>query len=100
MGGYGAYQNFAHIFAQDFAGQTSTKIANEIDFRLSRNPANVLHIKKMWAVAQLTEMAEVNGWNIADTALIVAGLADPTGEYGVVLSFRQLSNLDLTYSFS
>lgn len=85
--GYKAMQQFRQSFAEDFAAQTSTDIAKELDSHF--NPTTAKYIKGLWGERMIAEMAEANNWQIASTALAAASIVDITGVTGVVSAYAK-----------
>jgi len=84
---YQAVDEYTTAFAADFIGQTSKEINAAIDEHFK--PFTAEFIKRSWAMDQLTEMAEANAWGIAQTALTVASIVDPSGVFGVVEAYAK-----------
>eukprot|EP00798_Chlamydomonas_sp_ICE-L_P006153 gene6153-2764_t len=82
-----AMQNYRAAYAEDFAAQTSVAINNMLDTNFA--PATALFLKEAWSDIQVKEMAEANGWQIADVALSAASVVDITGIMGVVNAYAK-----------
>lgn len=84
---YTAAQNFRKAYAEDFEELTSTEINAEIDKHFVRETAN--YLKEVWGAMQLAEMAEANGWQIAESVLAAASIADISGITGLVAAYAK-----------
>ncbi len=91
---YEATNDFTDAFADDFANQTSPAINRAIDNRF--HPKIARFFKKTWGRQQLAELAEANGWVIAQDVLAVVSIADFTGVTGVVSAYAKPICQDIT----
>lgn len=82
---YEAGNNFASLFADDFAKQTSDEIDREINRRF--RPEVARYLKEQWGLIQLDEMAKANGFVVAQDTLAIVSLVDISGVTGMVGSF-------------
>jgi hypothetical protein len=84
---YEAQEEYRNAFAEDFAGQTSPAINDEINRRFT--PLVAEFLKRQWADVELVMMAEVNGWITASRLLSFAAIADPTGLVALAAAFAK-----------
>jgi len=84
---YQAMRDYKEAFADDFAGQTSTDISDELERNF--HPLTARFFKETWAEYSLTELAEAEGWETADTILTTASAVDITGVMGVVDAYAK-----------
>ncbi len=82
---YEAGSNFASLFADDFAKQTSAEIDREINRRF--RPEVARYLKEQWGLIQLDEMAQANGFVVAQDVMAIVSLVDISGVTGMVGSF-------------
>lgn len=68
-------------FAEAFVVMTSQEISNTLDSKL--DPVEAAFIKRLWAEIQMKQMAEANGWAIADGVLGAVSIIDITGVTGL-----------------
>ncbi len=86
-GAHDATQNYLDAFADDFSQQTSPGINRAIEIRFHAKTARFL--KKTWGRQQLAELAEANGWVIAQSVLAIASIVDIIGVTGVVSAYAK-----------
>jgi len=84
---YGALKEYKEGFANDFAGQTSNDINNELNRKF--NPTTAQFLKETWAEYALNELAEAEAWQIASTTLGLVSIVDITGVTGVVEAYAK-----------
>ena len=82
-----AIDEYKDAYSEDFAAQTSEEIEAELDSHF--NPIVAKYLKDLWAVKQLTELAEANNWEITSNILIGASIVDPTGIFGVASAYAK-----------
>lgn len=84
---YSAEEEFRTTFSQNFADETSPEIDAKINAEFS--PGVASFIKRSWAGAQLSRMASTEGWEVAQTVLSAASIADPTGITAVIEAYAK-----------
>jgi hypothetical protein len=82
-----ANKDYLTAFADDFAGQTSPEINNAIDDRFI--PKTARFLKETWGRQPLGEMANANGFVIAQDVLSAVSIVDITGVTGVVSAYTK-----------
>ena len=81
-----AIDKYTATYSEDFAAQTSEEIEAELDSHF--NPIVAKYLKDLWAVKQLTELAEANNWEITSNILAVASF-EPTGIFAVASAYAK-----------
>jgi HYR domain len=84
---YGAGVIMQRQFAQDFVAQTSPEIAQTLASKLDAR--DVLLIQRTWADVMFVELAEAEGWNLADIFLSSFGVLDPTGIVNLLAAYAK-----------
>lgn len=80
-------EDYYSAFAADFSNQTSMEINNEINRRFG--PKTAVYLKRCWGNIQLAEMSGANGFQIAQDALGLVSIVDPSGVVGVVSAYTK-----------
>ena len=81
-----AIDEYKDAYSEDFAAQTSEEIEAELDSHF--HPIAAKNLKDLWAVKQLTELAEANNWEITSNILAVASF-EPTGIFAVASAYAK-----------
>jgi hypothetical protein len=90
---YQLYDEYQQAFAEDFAGQTSNFVNDEINRHY--HPDTALFLKKVWAEAQFAELAEQNAWEVVDFSLTVVSLVDITGVTALINAYLKPTCLQI-----
>lgn len=71
----------------NFASLTTPEVTAQLNKSFAGHPKALNWVEAQYALVNLSELAGQNGQQTANTALGVAGLADPTGVTGVVAAY-------------